>query len=330
MKKLTLLIIMLITAVYGVSAQADDKETLRQLNQTVTALYQLGKFDEALKQAQQVVDLSLKVYGAEHEETAAAYTNLGIVLREKKKFKESVENFQKALDMYRKNERTSAETTIAAYELLAFSQSLGGAKKEAEANLLKAIETAETRAGKESKESFSPTVKLASFYARSKNDEKADELYLKSYALGIKHFGRESRQIEEIDDSRMCLLTINRISGGRLTDDEKGFLVEKQKLFGYETGSLLNGKTKNLPKPAYPEEAKHVGTTGLIIVKVTINEQGKVTAAKAICGNPVFAGPSEISARGANFEPTLFNGKPVKASGYINYNFTSTTSSRPY
>jgi tetratricopeptide (TPR) repeat protein len=323
MKKLTFIVILL--SVYGVAAQTDEKETLKQLNQTVVASYQNREFDEALKTAQQVADLSLKVYGAEHEETAAAYTNLGIILREKKKFRESVGNLQKALDIYRKNDRANAPTMVAAYELLGLSQSLDGMKKEAEANYLKAIETADTKIGKESKESFSPTVKLASFYARSKNYEKADELYLKSYALGIKHFGRESIQIEEIDDSRMCLVTIHKLGPNKKPEDSKAFTVEKQKLFGYETGILANGAAKFLPKPPYPDEAKAKGTTGLIIIKLWIDERGRVTGSKAVCGNPVFAKSSEIAARSATFDPILFNGKAIKTTGYINYNFFAAT-----
>ncbi len=68
MKKLLITIILL--TICSTHAQTDEKETLKQLNQKVITSYRNQKFDEALKLAQQAVDLSLKIYGAEQPETA--------------------------------------------------------------------------------------------------------------------------------------------------------------------------------------------------------------------------------------------------------------------
>ena len=209
---------------------------------------------------------------------------------------------------------------VTAYEALAVSQTLDGSRKEAEPNYLKAIETAESKFGKESKESFSPSLNLANFYARDKKFEKADEFYLKSYAVAIKNYEKEGREIEQIDDSRSCLV----VGRGAGAESYKAFREAREKLFGkraLEEAGVLNGKAKSLPKPPYPSEAREKRLGGSISIRVKIDEQGNVTEARTICGNPILAKGSEDSARGAKFEPTLIDGKPVKVSGIIVYNF---------
>src|SRR5215210_350590 len=134
MKKLTFIIIILITAVYSVSAQTGDKETLKQLNQNLVAAHAQGNFDEALKFARQTLDLSLKVFGAESVETAIAYKNIGVIYQEKMKFRESIENLQKSLAIYQKIDGQNGKYLAGAHEALAISYSFAEKKKEAEEN----------------------------------------------------------------------------------------------------------------------------------------------------------------------------------------------------
>ncbi len=85
MKKIVITIIFL--AACSVHAQTDEKETLKQISQNVVSSYKDQKFDEALKLAQQALDLSVKIYGTESRETAVAYTNLGAIYQQKNKLK---------------------------------------------------------------------------------------------------------------------------------------------------------------------------------------------------------------------------------------------------
>lgn len=322
MKKLTFVFILL--AICSAHAQTDDKQILKQLNENVVSLYKDQKIDEAVKLARQAVDLSIKIYGAEHSETAIAYSNLGVLYRDKKKFKESTENLAKTVEIYEKIPGLPAAELMAAYETLAFSQSLEG-NKEAEASFLKAIEIGERKFGKESRQIFSPTFNLANFYARGNESEKADELYLKSYRLAIKYFGRESEQLTQIEDSRSCLTGSSfNIERNRVFNEERlkllGGLIAKNNS-GVINSGIINGKAKFLPKPKYPAEARSQRAGGTISVRVWIDEQGNVTQAKAICGHPILAKSSEDSARGSKFAPTLLNGEAVKTVGILIYNF---------
>jgi len=88
------------------------------------------------------------------------------------------------------------------------------------------------------------------------------------------------------------------------------------------SGGVLNEKAVNLPKPVYPEAAKANRIGGVIRVRVEVDETGNVTSAKAISNLPFFSKEDiEQTARAAKFKPAILNGKPVKVSGVIVYDF---------
>jgi TonB family protein len=100
-----------------------------------------------------------------------------------------------------------------------------------------------------------------------------------------------------------------------------------QRAFASESGSssnnILNGKALSLPYPEYPPLALGVRVAGTVIVKVIIDEEGKVIAAQAAGGHPLLQQSAEKAARKARFSPTLEEGKPVKVYGKITYNFVA-------
>jgi len=87
------------------------------------------------------------------------------------------------------------------------------------------------------------------------------------------------------------------------------------------SGGVLNGKALSLPKPAYPPAAKAVKASGSVTVQVLIDENGNITSASAVSGHPLLRAAAEAAARGARFSQTLIDGKAVKVSGVIVYNF---------
>ena len=60
---------------------------------------------------------------------------------------------------------------------------------------------------------------------------------------------------------------------------------------------------------------------GTVDVQVLIGEAGFVIAACAVSGNEILREPSVAAARGARFSPTLLDGKPIRVTGIIRYNF---------
>ena len=87
------------------------------------------------------------------------------------------------------------------------------------------------------------------------------------------------------------------------------------------SGGVLNGKAKNLVKPAYPTAAQAVRAEGAVNVQVTIDEEGSVISAAAVSGHPLLRSAAVEAARQSKFSPTMLSGQPVKVTGVIVYNF---------
>jgi TonB family protein len=100
------------------------------------------------------------------------------------------------------------------------------------------------------------------------------------------------------------------------------FAIEKQ-LFPSESGALnvLNGRAVKLVKPSYPAIARQGHASGTVLVKVLIDEEGKVIAANVTSGHPLLFAVCVEAAKNSLFSPTMIGGKPVKVAGFIQYNF---------
>ncbi len=87
------------------------------------------------------------------------------------------------------------------------------------------------------------------------------------------------------------------------------------------SGGVLNGKASSLAKPTFPAAARAVRASGTVVVQVLIAEDGGMYSAQAVSGHPLLRASSEVAACGTRFAPTLLDGKPVKVSGVITYNY---------
>ena len=126
----------------------------------------------------------------------------------------------------------------------------------------------------------------------------------------------------EVDNLLRQLKEKNQTVLGRCLDTSPCKSIEGQMVDGRLIGDeLLEGKMLSLPQPEYPPIAKAARASGAIVVKVVLDESGKVIAAQAISGHPLLQGAALKAAREARFEPTTLAGKPVKVTGNITYNF---------
>jgi TonB family protein len=87
------------------------------------------------------------------------------------------------------------------------------------------------------------------------------------------------------------------------------------------SGGVLNGKAKSLPVPPYPPEARANRDSGSVVIQILIGEDGKVLRAGAISGAATLQFAAREAACKAQFSPTTLQGRPVKVSGVITYNF---------
>ena len=87
-----------------------------------------------------------------------------------------------------------------------------------------------------------------------------------------------------------------------------------------EVGSLVPYATKQTP-PVYPPAAKSTRTSGVVKVEVTVDENGEVTDVNKTSGPSMLQGAAKDAIRKWRFRPFVRDGQPVKASGFVSFNF---------
>lgn len=96
---------------------------------------------------------------------------------------------------------------------------------------------------------------------------------------------------------------------------------EKDKSWKENKEKIKKGELIEAPRPAYPDEIKEQKIEGIVVVVITIGNDGNVIYAKAKSGPEALYGVSEAAARKARFKPTMLDGQPVKVTGLMTYDF---------
>ncbi|MBC7909510.1 MAG: tetratricopeptide repeat protein [Pyrinomonadaceae bacterium] len=86
-------------------------------------------------------------------------------------------------------------------------------------------------------------------------------------------------------------------------------------------GSLLEKATQKV-SPTYPAFAKSARLTGVVRVELVVDEKGSVTSAQSSSGPDILRQAAIDAARRWRFRPTVSDGKPVRITGFLNFNFT--------
>jgi TonB family protein len=83
----------------------------------------------------------------------------------------------------------------------------------------------------------------------------------------------------------------------------------------------LNRFATKLAIPVYPVIERQRSTEGLVTVEIMLDEEGKVTSAKATSGPKGLRTSAEDAIRRSKFKPAIVGDKAIKATGFINFNF---------
>jgi TonB family protein len=112
-----------------------------------------------------------------------------------------------------------------------------------------------------------------------------------------------------------CLLSTSQAQTASQGQPEPPKIVRK-------AGGVLQGSATKRVTPTYPALAKEARVSGIVVVEVTVDEEGAVISARAVTGHPLLRDAAVDAARGWMFTPTRLNGVPVKVVGTITFNFT--------
>ncbi len=86
-------------------------------------------------------------------------------------------------------------------------------------------------------------------------------------------------------------------------------------------GGSLAGYATNQVQPIYPPIAKSTRTTGTVRVEVVVSENGEVAEVKKTSGPSLLQSAARDAILKWRFKPFLRDGEPVKATGFVNFNF---------
>ncbi len=87
-----------------------------------------------------------------------------------------------------------------------------------------------------------------------------------------------------------------------------------------DVGSLLAYATKQ-QAPVYPPAARSMRATGIVKVEVTVIESGDVSEVQKTSGPGLLQTAAKDAIRKWKFKPFVRDGQPVKAIGFVNFNF---------
>ncbi len=85
-------------------------------------------------------------------------------------------------------------------------------------------------------------------------------------------------------------------------------------------GSLVGYATRRV-NPVYPRQARSMRLTGVVIVKVLVDEDGTVARVADADGPPMLSQAASDAIRKWKFKPFTRDGQPVKATGFVSFNF---------
>ena len=88
-----------------------------------------------------------------------------------------------------------------------------------------------------------------------------------------------------------------------------------------ELGSLIDKATQRIA-PNYPTTAKTARITGIVKVFIVVDEKGAVTKIERSDGPALLRAAAENAAKYWKFQPVVVDGKPLRMTGYISFNFT--------
>lgn len=307
-------------------AQSPELAEAERLSATVIELYKAGKFEEALLPASRVVAISEKVLGPSAAPVADALANLGVLQIALRKNDRARESYERALSIYEATLGPEAPTTVNMRNALAWHYYWTGSYDKAEAGFRRAHEARERAHGAAHPLAVDSLSGLAAVYLAKGKGPEREESFLRLIDAVEKLQGPVPRGLNKLFLTYGCTGAGRSGASARQKEVlERISAVRKRK--GTEGGSgvvdgeVLNGIAISKPAPEYPAEAKYQRVSGTVIVYIMVDEAGRVEEAEAICGPPLLRESSVRAARLARFTPTLVDGKPVKVTGTITYNY---------
>lgn len=301
-----------------VFGQSEDAEKLKQLNEKIVNAIRENDFRSAEDMSKDGVSLAIKLNGQVHRDVAIGFMNMAFSQKQQNKFSQSIQNFSTAIEILEKLSAKNKDL-YEAFGSRGHTYFAMGKSKLAISDYQKAIIEADRVFGADSSESYLPNFNIAQINLKQENWDQSHSYYVNAYRIGLLRFGLNSPEVENIEDTIYCsALDDNLSSKQRKAFSELRWQYVRAQGLDY---GVLNGKALSLPRPFYPAQASKLNIEGKVVIRVLVDETGHTLVDKVVCGRYFLRSAAVEAAREAKFAPTIINGKAVKVSGVIVYNF---------
>jgi TonB family protein len=292
------------------------------LYDSAVKLYDEGKYNGAVPLAKRALEIREKLLPPNDIRVSTSLTSLGKIYVANKDYKLARAVFQRLLDIQEKQFGPENLRLAETLEWLGMLHYQAENSRESEASYKRALAIREKGFGSNHAEVARSLFALAQFYRAERRLQPAVETYTRALTLYGQLGGTDSPDFRQVSEAFSCL----------------GYTHNKPELFKQvhaiwqqfasqearepEYGQVLNGRAISLPRPDYPDGARSLRLSGTVVVKVLIDEQGKVIKAEDMCQGPPYLSEASVAAAfKARFTPTKLSGMPVRVNGIIQYNF---------
>jgi TonB family protein len=83
------------------------------------------------------------------------------------------------------------------------------------------------------------------------------------------------------------------------------------------SGGDMTNRAVSRVEPTYSPAARKVGASGLVLVKILVDEDGKVVSASPVAGHPLLYAATVAAVRQWKFSPAIISGQRVKTTGTV-------------
>ena len=311
----------------SLSQQTDESPELKQasdLTQSGVKLFQERKYDQALSQVKKGLEIRERLLPRDDLRIATSLLYLGDIYIVKRDFADAKKVLERLLETQTQKSGPDHVSLAPALDRLAMIHHRQGNARAAEDLYKRALAAREKAYGVESVQVAESLFALGQFYRSERDFERSESNLTRSLFTYAKLTGLSSPEFDRASDEYICL---GRESRNPFLFE---YLGEIRKQFAppapteiFQT-RVLNEGAVSLPKPKYPMAAIGSRLQGTVVVKVEIDETGKVIRAYDMCKGPQFLSESAVEAAlKARFTPTIISGVPVKVKGVIYYNFVA-------
>lgn len=305
------------------SQESPELKEAATLTESVVKLFNERKFDEALPAAKRALEIRERLLTVGDPRISTSLSYLADIYTARRDYGAARKLLLRLLQNEERRVGPENIGLASTLDRVALLHRREGNYRDAEAAYTRAIALKEKAFGTDHVDVAQSLVGLAELFRDHQKFDQAAPIYRRALLIYAKYLGLNSVQFSQASEAYVCLgfETNKRDETKDLIDIRKRFAVPGS-LDDPPEGTILNGRALELGRPEYPPQAVASKIEGSVMVKVEIDEAGRVISAYDMCqAQPTLSEAAVKAALKSRFSPTKILGKPVKVSGIIEYHF---------